>query len=102
MKKIIAFALAAVMVLALVACGGDKGPARDSKGYLTEDAAKTFAAQSVGYGLKDVDFTESSFEGDEAGGDENAFFSFAFTDSVAFYTCKVNAIDGTVYDSTAK
>lgn len=101
MKKIIAFALAAVMVLALVACG-DKGPARDSKGYLTEDAAKTFAAQSVGYTPEDVNFTESVFEGDEAGGDENAFFSFSFTDSVAVYTCKVNAIDGTVYDSSAK
>ncbi len=101
MKKIIAFALAAVMVLALTACGS-KGLARDDKGYLTEEAAKTFAAQSVGYGLKDVDFTESAFEGDAAGGDANAFFSFVFTDSVAEYTCKVNATDGTVYDSTAK
>ena len=100
MKKIFTLVLALIMVLVMTACGD--GLERDSKGYLTEDAAKTFAAQSVGYGLKDVDFTESSFEGDEAGGDENAFFSFAFTDSVAFYTCKVNAIDGTVYDSTAK
>ena len=102
MKKIIALALAAVMVLAMAACGGDKGPERDDKGYLTEGAAKVYAAQSVGYAAKDVDFSESAFEGDAAGGDENAYFSFSFTDGVAVYTCKVNAIDGTVFDSTAK
>ncbi len=101
MKKIIALALACVMMLAMVACG-DKGPARDENGYLTEDAAKIYAAQSVGYTAKDVDFSESAFEGDAAGGDENAYFSFSFTDGVAVYTCKVNATDGTVFDSTAK
>jgi len=101
MKKIIALALAAVMVLAMTACG-DKGPARDDKGYLTEDAAKVYAAQSVGYAAADVDFSESAFEGDAAGGDENAFFRFVFTDGVAEYSCKVNANDGTVYDSAAK
>lgn len=101
MKKILAIALAAVMVLSLAACG-EKGPERDENGYLTENAAKIYAAQSVGYAAADVDFSESTFEGDEAGGDESAFFHFVFTDGVAEYSCNVNAIDGTISDASAK
>lgn len=101
MKKIIAFALAAVLMLAMTACG-EKGPERDAKGYLTENAAKIYAAQSVGYTAEDVYFSTSEFEGDEAGGDENAYFHFVFSDSVVEYSCKVNALDGTVFGSAAK
>lgn len=101
MKKIIAFALAAVMLLSLAACG-EKGPERDANGYLTENAARIYAAQSVGYGADEVEFTDSQFEGDANGGDESACFRFTFSDGVAEYSCQVNATDGTVSKSTAK
>ncbi|MGM9661728.1 MAG: hypothetical protein ACI3WR_01380 [Oscillospiraceae bacterium] len=100
MKKIIALALAAVLVLALTACGS-KDFDRGDNGYLTEDAAKAVAAQSVGYQADEVDFTESAFEGDEAGGDEEAYYRFAFTDGVAEYSCRVDATQGTVLESGA-
>lgn len=101
MKKMIALLLALVLVLAMTACGS-KDFKRDSKGYLTEDAAESVAAQSVGYTAEDVAFGETKFEGDSAGGDETAYFDIVFSDGVAEYKCKVNAIDGTVYDSSAK
>lgn len=100
MKKILTFALVTVMLLSLAACGG--GLKRDANGYLTEDSAKTVAAQSVGYTVDDVYFSASEFSGDTAGSDESAYFYFEFTDSVVDYSCKVNATDGTVSDSTAK
>lgn len=101
MKKMIALLLALVLVLAMTACGG-KDFKRDSKGYLTEDSAESIAAQSVGYTAEDVAFGETKFEGDSAGGDTTAYFDIVFSDGVAEYKCKVNAIDGTVYDSSAK
>ena len=100
MKKMMALVLALVMVLVMTACGD--GLKRDSKGYLTEDSARIIAAQSVGYSVEDVAFAETKFEGDSAGGDENAYFFVTFSDSVAEYSCKVKAIDGTVFDSSAK
>ncbi|MGM9618685.1 MAG: hypothetical protein ACI3W8_02435 [Oscillospiraceae bacterium] len=101
MKKIIALALTAALVLAMTACGS-KDFDRSANGYLTEDAAKAVAAQSVGYKADEVDFTESVFEGDEAGGDESAVYRFVFTDSVAEYTCEISAMQGTVVSSSAK
>ncbi|MBR2928480.1 MAG: hypothetical protein IKC24_04915 [Oscillospiraceae bacterium] len=101
MKKMITLVLALVLVLAMTACGS-KDFKRDSKGYLTEDAAESVAAQSVGYTAEDVAFGETKFEGDSAGGDETAYFDIVFSDGVAEYKCKVNAINGTVYDSSAK
>ena len=101
MKKIIALLLALVLVLAMTACG-NKDFERDSKGYLTENAAEFAAARSVGYDADEVAFGEVKFEGDSAGGDENAYFEVVFSDGVAEYSCKVNAIDGTVFDSAAK
>lgn len=101
MKKMISLVLALVLVLAMTACGS-KDFERDSKGYLTEDAAETVAAQSVGYKAEEVAFGETKFEGDSAGGDENAYFDIVFSDGVAEYSCKVNALDGTVFDSAAK
>ena len=100
MKKIVTLVLALVMVLVMTACGD--GLKRDSKGYLTEDSAKILAAQSVGYEVEDVAFAETKFEGDGAGGDENAYFYVTFSDSVAESSCKVKAIDGTVFETTAK
>ena len=101
MKKMIALLLALVLVLAMTACGS-KDFKRDNKGYLTKDAAEAVAAQSVGYTAKDVAFGETKFEGDSAGGDADAYFDIVFSDGIAEYKCKVNAIDGTVYDSSAK
>ena len=101
MKKLIALVLALIIVLTLVACGGD-GLERDSKGYLTEASAQSVAAQSVGYKAEEVAFGETKFEGDSAGGDESAYFEIVFSDGVAEYSCKINAIDGTVFDSAAK
>ena len=101
MKKMITLVLALVLVLAMTACGS-KDFKRDSKGYLTEDAAESVAAQRVGYTAEDVAFGETKFEGDSAGGDETAYFDIVFSDGVAEYKCKVNAINGTVYDSSAK
>lgn len=101
MKKIISLVLTAILLLALTACG-NKDFDRDSKGYLTEDSAESIAAQSVGYKSEEVAFGETKFEGDSAGGDASAYFDIVFSDGVAEYSCKVNAIDGTVYDSAAK
>lgn len=101
MKKIVSLVLAAALLLALTACGG-KDFDRGDNGYLTEDAAKAVAAQSVGYKADEVDFSESAFEGDEAGGDESASYRFVFTDGVAEYTCRVDATQGTVLESDAK
>lgn len=100
MKRIFTLVLALIMVLVMTACG-DKLE-RDSKGYLTEDSAKFLAAQRVGYKAEEVAFAETKFEGDKAGGDENAYFEITFSDSVVEYWCKVNAIDGTVYDLGGK
>ena len=100
MKKMMALVLALVMVLVMTACGD--GLKRDSKGYLTEDSARIIAAQSVGYSVEDVAFAETKFEGDSAGGDENAYFCVTFSDSGAEYSCKVMAIAGTGFDSSAK
>lgn len=101
MKKIITLVLALVLVLAMTACGS-KDFERDSKGYLTEYAAQFVAARSVGYDVDEVAFGETKFEGDSAGGDENAYFAVVFSDGVAEYSCKVNAMDGTIFDSAAK
>lgn len=100
MKKIMTFVLAAVMLLSIASCGGD-GLKRDANGYLTEESAKSVAAQSVGYTAEEVYFSTSEFNGDTAGGDESAYFYFEFTDSVVDYTCKVNATSGTISDATA-
>ena len=66
MKKIFTLVLALIMVLVMTACGD--GLERDSKGYLTEDSAKSLAAQRVGYKAEEVAFAETKFEGDSAGG----------------------------------
>ncbi len=100
MKRIFTLVLALIMVLVMTACGD--GLKRDSKGYLTEDSAKSLAAQRVGYKAEEVAFAETKFEGDSAGGDESAYFYIVFSDSVAEYSCKVNATDGSVYDLAAK
>ena len=101
MKKWITLVLSMVLVLTMTACGGD-GLKRDSKGYLTKDSAESIAAQSVGYKADEVVFGETKFEGDSAGGDENAYFDIVLSDGVAEYRCKVKAIDGTVYDKSGK
>ena len=101
MKKMIALLVALTLVLAMTACG-NKDFERDSKGYLTEHAAEFAAARSVGYDVDEVAFGETKFEGDSTGGDENAYFEVVLSDGVAEYRCKVNAIDGTVFEKTGK
>lgn len=101
MKKMTALLLALVLTLAMTACGG-KDFERDSKGYLTENAAEGAAAASVGYESDEVAFGETKFDGDSAGGDEDAYFDVVFSDGIAEYSCKVHAITGEVFDSTAK
>ncbi len=77
MKKFLAILLALVMVLAMVACGGDKAPAADDTAGST-DAGST-EGESGGSGL--VDTTTSGFGGQDEGED----ISNEYTGEIGMY-----------------
>ena len=72
MKKILCVLMAVAMIVSMTACGSEDFK-RDSKGYLTEDAAEAVAAQSVGYTAKDVAFGVQYHPESSAGHKDNSY-----------------------------
>ena len=101
MKKYLALALAAVLVLALVSCG-KKDFDRDTNGYLTEEAAQTVAANDAGYEPKDVYFSVSELKTEAEGSYDGPHYNFVFTDSVAEYDYVIDAQTGAILSATGK